>query len=90
MTDIQSATAENQLSNDLLKALWQVKKGNWERAHEIAQSNEGQFDYDRIHAYLHRVEGDLFNAKWWYRQIGINFPTVSLDEEWQQLVEKYS
>ncbi|KPM49330.1 hypothetical protein [Jiulongibacter sediminis] len=90
MTNIQEATSENELSNDMLKALWQVKKGNWDRAHEIAQSNEGQFDYDRIHAYLHRVEGDLFNAKWWYRQLGLAFPSITLDEEWELLADQYS
>lgn len=90
MTSIELVTSENQLPNNQLKALWHAKKGNWDRAHEIAQSNEGEYDYDRIHAYLHRVEGDLFNAKWWYRQIGVAFPEISLDEEWQQLVEYYS
>lgn len=90
LNSITSYQSEKELPNDLLKALWNVKKGSWERAHEIAQSNEGNKDYDRIHAYLHRVEGDKFNAGWWYRNIGIPYPTISLDQEWEELVKKYS
>lgn len=87
ITEIKS---EDELGNDQLKALWQVAKGNWLRAHEIAQSREGDFDYDRIHAYLHRVEGDRFNAGWWYNQLNISYPKISLQEEWELLVKKYS
>ena len=87
--EFNRANSENDLSNDQLKALWQDKKGNWERAHELAQKKEGDWDYDRIHAYLHRVEGDLFNAKWWYRQLNLDYPKVSLTEEWEELVERY-
>jgi hypothetical protein len=88
--ELQLKGSENELSNDQLKALWQDYKGNWERAHELAQKNEGQPDYDRIHAYLHRKEGDKFNAGWWYKRIGLSYPTISLDEEWADLVEQYS
>jgi hypothetical protein len=88
--DIKHALTENDLPNDQLKALWNVSNGNWERAHEIAQSKEGDRDYDRIHAYLHREEGDRFNAGWWYRQLGMEFPKISLQEEWEELVKKYS
>ncbi len=75
--------------NDFIKALWLVKNGNWENAHELMQMHEGNFDYDRIHAYLHRVEGDLFNAKWWYRNLGLAFPSISIDQEWEKLVINY-
>ncbi|UBM58897.1 hypothetical protein LAG90_19040 [Marinilongibacter aquaticus] len=80
----------SQIRSPQLKALWHAKKGNWEAAHEIAQSEEGTWDYDRIHAYLHRLEGDIFNAGWWYNRINVEFPKISLDQEWAELWEKYS
>ena len=46
----------------LVQALWYDAKDNWEKAHEIAQSREGTREYDRLHAYLHRKEGDQWNA----------------------------
>jgi hypothetical protein len=55
-----------------LEALWYDAKGQWEKAHEIAQTDEGNQKYDRIHAYLHRKEGDIFNSKYWYRRIQLN------------------
>lgn len=75
--------------SDLLKALWFDGKGNWEKAHQFAQKDEGNPAYDRIHAYLHRKEGDLFNAKYWYRRINVKFPTESLVDEWENLVDVY-
>ena len=50
-----------------LQGLWWDAKGNWEKAHESAQRDEGQ-DGAWVHAYLHRKEGDLSNAKYWYRR----------------------
>lgn len=76
--------AKSQLSL-LQLALWYDAQNNWKQAHAIAQSNEGEFDFDRIHAYLHRKEGDLFNAKWWYKKLKIDFPTITLKQEWEQL-----
>ncbi len=76
--------AKTQLSL-LQLALWYDAQNNWKQAHAIAQSKEGEFDYDRIHAYLHRKEGDLFNAKWWYKKLKIDFPTITLEQEWEQL-----
>ena len=70
----------------LLRALWHDAKGDWEAAHNIAQSKEGTQAYDRLHAYLHRVEGDNWNAKYWYRRAGATMPKESLKEEWRSLV----
>lgn len=75
--------------NAPLAALWFDGKNNWKNAHEIAQQDEGNFDFDRIHAYLHRKEGDIFNAKYWYRRINLPFPTISLEQEWENLVIEY-
>lgn len=70
----------------LLKALWYDKKGNWESAHDIAQSKEGTQGYDHLHAYLHRVEGDTWNAGYWYRRAGVEVYKGSLEDEWKALV----
>jgi len=43
----------------------------WHRAHEIAQAHEGDRQYDRLHALLHRIEGDEWNAGYWYRRAGV-------------------
>lgn len=74
--------------NAILTALWYDGKGDWEKAHEIAQSREGVVDYDRLHAYLHRKEGDSFNAGYWYRRAKVPVFGDSLAEEWRQLVEQ--
>lgn len=65
---------------EALKALWWDAIGNWEVSHEIAQdlpSETGSW----IHAYLHRKEGDDWNAGYWYRRANKPFPTLSLEEE---------
>lgn len=68
-----------------LRALWWDAKGDWNRAHEAAQEG-GDKDGDRVHAYLHRKEGDLSNARYWYSRVGETMPAGSLDEEWTALV----
>lgn len=73
-------------SNDLLKALWFDAKGDWSRAHSIVQVMPTKMA-SRIHAYLHRKEGDRANASYWYHYAGISFPTCSLSEEWEILVK---
>lgn len=68
----------------LLKALWWDAKGNWPNAHECAQQRETP-DHAWVHAYLHREEGDLDNAGYWYRRAGRDFFNGTLREEWNQL-----
>lgn len=73
--------------SDLLKALWFEGKGDWESAHNIAQdihSNDGSW----IHAYLHRVEGDLGNASYWYSRANRKMPASSLKDEWSAIVKE--
>lgn len=74
--------------SEILEALWHEAKGDWESAHTIAQNKEGVLSYDRIHAYLHRKEGDNWNANYWYRRAKTTMPNMSLEEEWTFLVEK--
>ena len=52
-----------------LTALWWAAKGQWDQAHKIVQDESGA-NAAWVHAYLHRVEGDLGNAGYWYRQAG--------------------
>jgi hypothetical protein len=72
--------------SEILEALWYDAKGDWESAHNIAQSQEGVKSYDRLHAYLHRKEGDNWNANYWYRRAKTVMPMISLEQEWELLV----
>ena len=74
--------------DDVLLSLWWDRKGDWEKAHEHAQAAETR-DGSWVHAYLHRKEGDASNAAYWYRRAGAPFPEVSLDQEWQELVQVF-
>ncbi len=69
----------------LLEAMWYDAKGNWERAHDIAQDISSR-DGSWVHAYLHRKEGDHGNAAYWYRRAGRPVPHSTLDEEWEEIV----
>jgi hypothetical protein len=75
-------------TNLLLKALWFDGKGDWEAAHNIAQ-DINNYDGSSIHAYLHRKEGDLGNASYWYYKAGKSMPEISLEKEWEELVEEF-
>ena len=68
----------------LLKALWYDGKGNWDKAHELAQdvnNHEGAW----VHAFLHRKEGDVSNASYWYNRANKKIPSQSLDQEWESI-----
>ena len=68
----------------LLKALWHDGRGDWHSAHELAQDVHTR-DGSWIHAYLHRKEGDLGNAGYWYSRAGKSMPTLSLEAEWESI-----
>ena len=70
------------------KALWHAGKDEWENAHNIVQDLNDK-SAALIHAFLHRQEGDLSNAKYWYDKAGSRMPVISLDEEWEKLVAKF-
>ena len=67
-----------------LLALWWDARGDWHRAHEAAQAGEDA-NSAWVHAYLHRKEGDLANAGYWYRRAGQTMPKASLAEEWTMI-----
>jgi hypothetical protein len=69
----------------LLKALWWDAKGDWNQAHEIAQADEQSREAAWVHAYLHRKEGDSWNAGYWYRKADQPAAKGTLEEEWRQM-----
>ena len=69
-----------------LKATWYDAKGDWEASHNIAQDMHNELG-SWLHAYLHRKEGDRFNAGYWYRLANKEYPTITLDEELKVIVE---
>ena len=64
-----------------LTALWWAGQDAWDKAHNIVMSGEGA-DCAWVHAYLHRVEGDRDNARYWYRQGRREPATGELASEW--------
>jgi hypothetical protein len=73
-------------SNPLLLAMWHEGRGEWDKSHDIAQdisSNEGAW----VHAYLHRKEGDIWNADYWYNRAGRKRPSYDLETEWINLTQ---
>lgn len=82
-----SADAPPADTGPALQALWWVAKGDWERAHKAVQGHDGQPQCAWVHAHLHRVEGDLSNAGYWYRRAERPAATVPLDVEWDQLAQ---
>ncbi len=67
-------------ASPLLQAVWHGLRGEWDAAHKIVQddmSAEGAW----VHAWLHRIEGDLGNARYWYRQARRDAAEGDLQEE---------
>lgn len=71
-----------------LKALWWDAKEEWQIAHDLIDHLEDEISA-HVHAYLHRVEGDLWNAGYWYRRANRPQCMKTLQEEWEDLLEMY-
>ncbi len=71
-----------------LLALWFDGIGDWEKSHEQVDQLPGK-NAARIHAYLHRKEGDQWNADYWYRRAGEERPNLTLEQEWEELVRRF-
>ena len=69
-----------------LQALWLEARGDWHRAHDSVQSANGP-EAAWVHAYLHRKEGDIANAAYWYRRAGRTPTKQTLEEEWATIAE---
>jgi hypothetical protein len=69
-----------------LKSLELVAAGDWQGAHELVQDDPSA-EAAWVHAHLHRVEGDLSNAGYWYRRARKPVATGDIDEE-RRAIEK--
>ena len=75
------------LSSDHLRALWYDLNGDWDTAHGIVQVMS-DVNAMWIHAYLHRKEPDIWNAKYWYNRCGKPYPgEVDFAEEAAVILE---
>lgn len=72
-----------------LRALELDKAGDWDSAHSIVREMN-TVEAQRVHAYLHREEGDLGNAGYWYARAGVEMPDCCLAEEWALLHDLFS
>jgi len=80
-----SESTPPQNTSDYLKSLWFDANGNWDKAHKlISDINDKNASW--VHAYLHRKEGDISNADYWYSRAGKPRPSTPLDNEWEQIV----
>ena len=66
--------------------MWRIANDEWDAAHQLVQSGPGS-DGAWIHAHLHRIEGDLPNAAYWYRRAGKPVCSAPLDEEWAAIAK---
>jgi hypothetical protein len=74
------------------QALWWLKQGGfalgaeWEKAHVICQSAEGDFSHDLVHALAHWIEGDLGNRDYWYARVGAGWRRADkVAAEWEKI-----
>lgn len=86
------ATFKSSLAQDdppqvgpVLQALWYAAKGDWHQAHRLVQDEESA-EAAWVHAHLHRIEGDLGNAGYWYRRAGRPRSNAPIPAEWDEIV----
>ncbi|MBT8264081.1 MAG: hypothetical protein KJN75_01975 [Muriicola sp.] len=83
---VEATDAPPKSWSDELCSLWWEAKGNWGKAHNLIDVKESP-TANRIHAYLHRKEGDDWNAQYWYGRANQSFPKISLKKELEQLIK---
>jgi len=71
------------------ECLWYARAGKWDKAHDLCQHLPGKAG-SWIHAWLHREEGDLENASYWYSRAGKDMPNkkVTLQDEWMAMTDE--
>ena len=88
LQEFKETLAENSPSKNLShhqQALWFDAKGDWQKAHVLIQDvNDKNAAW--IHAYLHRKEGDICNADYWYTKANRKRPSLTLQQEWEEIV----
>ena len=91
--DLQQSIARDSAppadANLAVQALWHDARGEWDKAHNCAQDDHGNHG-SWVHAYLHRKEGDLGNAGYWYTRAGRTMPakSVTLEQEWTDIARQ--
>ena len=88
LSDFKSSLSGSEPPEELSfcgKALWWAGNGNWDKSHDLIQDGN-DLSSVRIHAYLHRLEGDLSNAQYWYTKAGTFMQAIPLEKEWEDLV----
>ncbi len=71
---------------DHVKVLDLAREGSWDEAHKLVQQYSDELSC-LIHAYLHRVDGNISNAKYWYKRVGVDMPNNNLEDELNRLYE---
>lgn len=86
LSSVESDAEPPEELSSLLLSLWFARKGRWDDAHELAQEIH-ESDGSWVHAYLHRVEGDIGNARYWYSRARKPAKGVDdcLDQEWREI-----
>ncbi len=87
LEEFKATLADERPPTDLrpeLCALWYERNGSWEEAHRLVQDEQSQ-EAAWVHAYLHRKEGDLQNASYWYRRCDRPVCSESLEREWERI-----
>lgn len=74
------------MTSDKLKTLNYIDEGEWDKAHQLIQSYSDKISC-LIHAHLHRIEGDLSNANYWYGRAGSVAPDNTLEEDLKLLFQ---
>jgi hypothetical protein len=69
-----------------LAALWWAANGDWNKAHALVMDEQSR-EAAWVHAYLHRVEGDLSNARYWYSQASQPPATMPIEAEWAEIAQ---
>ena len=81
---LRSLTAVPTKLSLIVQALWHDAHGDWESAHNCAQDDHSELG-SWMHAYLHRKEGDIGNARYWYNHAGRPVFQGTLDQEWEAI-----
>ena len=81
-----NAVAPPASANVYLQSLWYDAKDNWEKAHTLIQDISDK-KAAWIHAYLHRKEGDVWNANYWYTKADQRMPGYTFEQEWEEIVK---
>jgi hypothetical protein len=71
---------------DHSKVLRLARNGSWDEAHKMVQQYSDELSC-LVHAYLHRIEGNISNAKYWYKRVGVDMPNNNLEDELSRLYE---